>query len=54
LRRRIRSNRRNGFFGLIGYSLLGIIAFGFPLTIAIVTALSWAFWLITGIIINHD
>ncbi len=45
-------SRRNGYFAFIVYSLLAIIAFWFPLTIAIVTTLTWVFWLIFGISID--
>ncbi|MBP1647315.1 MAG: putative integral rane protein [Bacteroidetes bacterium] len=45
-------NRRNGYVAFIVYSLLAIIAFWFPLTIAIVTTLTWVFWLIFGISIS--
>jgi uncharacterized membrane protein len=50
----IRVNRRNAYFALAGYSLLGILALWFPLTIAIVTAVSWIFWLVAGMTITHD
>ena len=47
-------NRRNGYSALIVYSLLAIIAFWFPLTIAIVTSLTWIFWLFVGVNIKHE
>jgi len=48
------ANRRNGYFAFMVYSLLAIIAFWFPLTIAVVTTLTWIFWLIFGINIKHE
>ena len=50
----MRINRRNGYFALMIYSLFAIIALWFPLTIAIVTTLTWIFWLIFGISIRHE
>ena len=47
-------NRRNGYFAFVVYSLLAITAFWFPLTIAIITSLTWIFWLIFGISIKHE
>jgi uncharacterized membrane protein len=45
----MRENRRNGYFACALYSLLALIAFWFPLAIALVTTMLWAFWLIFGI-----
>lgn len=42
-------NRRSGYFALAVYSILALIAFWFPLAIAIVTTMLWAFWLVYGI-----
>jgi uncharacterized membrane protein len=42
----VREARRNGYFALVVYSLLALVAVWFPLTIAIVTTLLWAYWLI--------
>ena len=50
----MRVNRRNGYSAFIVYSLLAIIAFWFPLTVAIVTGLTWIFWLVFGINIKHE
>ena len=50
----MRVNRRNGYSAFIVYSLLAIIAFWFPLTVAIVTGLTWIFWLMFGINIKHE
>jgi TMEM175 potassium channel family protein len=41
----IRENRRNGYAAFVVYSLLALIAVWFPLTIAIVTTILWAYWL---------
>lgn len=47
-------NRRNGYFAIIIYSLLAIMALWFPLSIAIVSTLTWIFWLIFGINIRQE
>ena len=41
----IRDGNRNGYMAVVVYSLLALLAFWFPLTIAIVTTLLWAYWL---------
>ena len=41
----VRHGHRNGYFALVIYSLLAVTAVWFPLTIAIVTTLLWAYWL---------
>ena len=41
----VRDAHRNAYFALVIYSLLAITAVWFPLTIAIVTTLLWAYWL---------
>ena len=41
----VRDGHRNGYFALVIYSLLAVTAVWFPLTIAIVTTLLWAYWL---------
>jgi uncharacterized membrane protein len=41
----MREGRRTGYFALLVYSLLALIALWFPLTIAIVTTMLWAYWL---------
>lgn len=46
-------NTRNGYFGLVLYALLAITALWFPLTSAIVTAITWIFWLVLGIRLKH-
>ncbi len=50
----MRENRRSGYFACALYSGLALIAFWFPLTVAVVTALLWAFWLIYGIRIRSE
>jgi uncharacterized membrane protein len=50
----IRINRRNGYFAITAYTILAILAFWFPVPIAIITALLWIFWLIAGINIKYD
>jgi TMEM175 potassium channel family protein len=41
----VREGQRNGYVALMVYSLLALLAFWVPLTIAIVTTLLWAYWL---------
>jgi uncharacterized membrane protein len=41
----VRDAYRNGYFALAVYSLLALIAVWFPLTIAAVTTMLWAYWL---------
>ena len=41
----VRHSRRNGYFALVVYSLLALIAVWFPLAIAVVTTMLWAYWL---------
>lgn len=41
----VRDSRRNGYFALVIYSLLAFAAFWFPLAIAILTTMLWAYWL---------
>jgi uncharacterized membrane protein len=45
----MRDNGRNGYVALVVYSLLALIALWFPLSIAIVTTLLWAYWLALGL-----
>jgi uncharacterized membrane protein len=45
----MRENRRNGYFALVVYSLLALVAFWFPVTIAAVTATLWAYWLVLAV-----
>lgn len=48
-----RENRKNGFFAFALYALLSIIALWFPMTIAILTSLTWIFWLALGVRMKH-
>ena len=41
----VRAGHRNGYFALVVYSLLALIAIWFPLAIAIVTTMLWTYWL---------
>jgi uncharacterized membrane protein len=41
----MRDNRRNGYIACVVYSLLALIAVWFPLGIAVVTTMLWAYWL---------
>lgn len=48
------SSRKFGYFAFTGYSLCTIIAFWFPLAIAVITTLIWVFWLIWGINVKQE
>jgi len=50
----IRLNGNFGYFAFALYSLCAIIAIWFPLAIAVVTTLTWIFWLIYGINYKHE
>jgi len=50
----IRVNTRNGYFGLVFYLLLAVLAFWFPRTSAAINTASWIFWLVLGVRIKHD
>ena len=43
---RMCDNRRNGYLAFVVYGVLALIAVWFPLTIAGVTTILWAYWLI--------
>jgi uncharacterized membrane protein len=47
-------NGRFGYFALVLYSICAIVAFWFPLTITVITTITWIFWLIHGIKIKHE
>ena len=49
----MRESRRNGYFACALYSLLAVTALWFPLAIAIVTTVSWIFWLARSIRMRH-
>jgi len=42
------------YFAFALYSLCAIMAIWFPLPIAIITTLTWVFWLIWGIRVKHE
>jgi TMEM175 potassium channel family protein len=44
-----RVSRRNGYFAFALYTVCTIVAFRFPLAIAIITSLVWIYWLVYGI-----
>lgn len=44
---------RNGYFAFALYALLAVAALWFPIPVAIVTTLSWLFWLLLGIRLKH-
>ena len=50
----MRANNRFGYFAFVLYSLCAIIAFWFPLAIALVTTIIWTFWLIYGINVKGE
>ena len=41
----VRDGHRNGYFASVVYSLLALTAVWFPLAVAIVTTILWAYWL---------
>lgn len=43
------ANRRNGYFGFATYTLFAIVAFWFPLFVALLLGVTWLGWLIYGI-----
>ena len=45
----IKKNNRYGYFALALYSIFAIVAVWFPLTIALITMVTWILWLIIGI-----
>jgi uncharacterized membrane protein len=49
----MRGNERNGYFAFAFYSLLAIVALWFPFAVAIVTTMSWIFWLTLSIRLQH-
>jgi hypothetical protein len=50
----IQKNLQFAYFAFVLYSLCAIIAFWFPLAIAIITTTSWIFWLINGLSAKHE
>lgn len=49
----MRGTMRNGYFAVALYALLAVAALWIPLTIAIITAASWLFWLALGLRLKH-
>jgi hypothetical protein len=49
----MRDNRQNRYFAFVLYSLFSVAALWFPLAIAIVTTISWIFWLALGVRMKH-
>ena len=49
----MRDRNRNGYSAAALYSLLAVTALWFPLPAAIVTTLSWIFWLVLSIRMKH-
>jgi uncharacterized membrane protein len=50
----VRENHKFGYFALVLYSLCAVMAFWFPLSIAIITTLLFIFWLIWGTKLKHE
>jgi uncharacterized membrane protein len=50
----IRRNGKFGYFAFVLYTLCAVIAIWFPLAIAIITTITWIFWLINGISMKHE
>lgn len=49
----MRMNRRHGYWAFLLYALLAIAAWWVPLSVAIVTTVSWIFWLVLGLRLKH-
>jgi TMEM175 potassium channel family protein len=50
----IKKDFQFGIFATILYSLCAIAAIWFPVTTALITSLTWVFWLIYGVSFKHD
>ena len=50
----IRKSLRNGYVAVAFYSLLAIGAVWYPNGIAVITTLSWVFWLVLGLRLRHE
>jgi uncharacterized membrane protein len=50
----IKRNNRFGYLAFALYSLCSVLAIWIPVTMAIITAISWIFWLVYGFRIKHD
>ena len=53
-RKAIRKSGRFGYFAFVLYTLCAIAAIWFPLTIVILTTITWVFWLVFGMNIRHE
>lgn len=51
---RLRANMKFGYYALVTYSFFAIIAFWFPVAIAIITTIIWIFWLIFGMKMKEE
>jgi len=49
----MRESNRNGYGAFVLYSLLAVTALWFPTAVAVVTTVSWIFWLTLGIRMKH-
>ena len=50
----LKENKRNGYFAFGLYSVLALAAFWFPVWVAVITTVSWIFWLSLGIALKHS
>ena len=51
---KIKINLKNGYVTFLVYSILAILSYWFPLSIAIITTLTMIFWLIYGLKMKHE
>ena len=49
----MRVSHRHAFGALVLYTALAVTALWWPLTVAVVTTVSWAFWLVRGMRMKH-
>ena len=52
--RLVREAQKRGYFAVVVYSLLALIAAWFPISVAIVTTMLWTYWLIVSINLRAD
>lgn len=52
--REIRKNRTYGYYSILGYTILAVLAIWFPVSVVIITVLLWILWLTIGINIKQD
>lgn len=50
----MRNNQKNGFFALATYTVCTILAFWFPLAVALIITVIWIGWLFVGIRIRRE